>query len=630
MQSAAGLVGERFRHEGRDHAALGRDHRQQVAQRDNAVGGGQRVGVLEVLLELTVAVLVVVGVVGPAESVHRGGDRGEVVVHPGDAAGVVTRLVGGVGGVGGRQAAVGVAVQQEVLDLGADPRLEPGVGGTLDQRLEDDPRCVRPRLAVDVRVAVHDRQPVLDERDRGERRRIGDRHQVGVFGLLADRADGVPGEADALGGQQLDGLDRDQLGARLPAQVDEQREDELRPGLVGHCGEVGGHVWALSLDMNQSITIGNTMPTKPAGAGEWVAAPAGASGQAGASSYDASRWNAASMPFSSSSGEMRMPIVFLIAKAMSARDDERVDHHRACRDRLPPQLVETAAVEQSVGGVGHAFAGEEADQQSADDAADQVDADHVEGVVVAEALLEPDRVDTDGARDRAEDDRSDRRDRTAGGCDRDQAGDGSRGRADAGDVAVLDLLDRDPGQRGGTGGDERGDHDDGGGVARGQSRSAVEGVPAGPQQARTEQGQRHVVRLAQLAPAADLPSTIATASAAAPALMCTAVPPAKSMAFRLLAIQPPTESSVTTPSKAKTQCATGKYTRTAQTAAKTIHAPNFIRSATAPEIRATVIAANNAWNKANSVIGNPLIVVFDSSRSCHPGEFGKTSPTNPP
>src|SRR3954447_14803083 len=128
---------------------------------------------------------------------------------------------------------------------------------------------------------------------------------------------------------------------------------------------------------------------------------------------------------------------------------------------------------------------------------------------------------------------------------------------------------------------------------------------------------------------ADLPSTIATASAAAPALMCTAVPPAKSMACSLLAIQPPTEFSVTTPSKAKTQCATGKYTRTAQTAANTIHAPNFIRSATAPEISATVIAANSAWNNANSVIGKPLMVVFDSSRSFIPAN-SKTSPTNPP
>ena len=128
---------------------------------------------------------------------------------------------------------------------------------------------------------------------------------------------------------------------------------------------------------------------------------------------------------------------------------------------------------------------------------------------------------------------------------------------------------------------------------------------------------------------ADLPSTIATASAAAPALMCTAVPPAKSIALRLLAIQPPTESSVTTPSKANTQCATGKYTSTAQTVAKTIHAPNFIRSATAPEISATVMAANSAWNSANRLTGRPEMVVCDSSRSFIPANSVKL-PTKPP
>src|SRR6476659_3068614 len=128
---------------------------------------------------------------------------------------------------------------------------------------------------------------------------------------------------------------------------------------------------------------------------------------------------------------------------------------------------------------------------------------------------------------------------------------------------------------------------------------------------------------------ADLPSTIATASAAAPALMCTAVPPAKSMACSLLAIQPPTAFSVTTPSKAKTQCATGKYTRTAQAAAKTIHAPNFIRSAAAPEISATVIAANSAWNNANNVTGRPLMVVCASSRFFMPANSVKL-PTRPP
>src|SRR3954452_24892306 len=52
-----------------------------------------------------------------------------------------------------------------------------------------------------------------------------------------------------------------------------------------------------------------------------------------------------------------------------------------------------------------------------------------------------------------------------------------------------------------------------------------------------------------------LPSTIASARPATPALMCTAVPPAKSITLRLLAIQPPVWVSVL---KSKTQWATGK------------------------------------------------------------------------
>ena len=86
---------------------------------------------------------------------------------------------------------------------------------------------------------------------------------------------------------------------------------------------------------------------------------------------------------------------------------------------------------------------------------------------------------------------------------------------------------------------------------------------------------------------------------------------------------------MTTPSKANTQCATGKYTSTAQNTANTIHAPNFIRSATAPEIRATVMAAKSAWNSANRLTCRPEMVVCDSSRSFIPANSVKL-PTKPP
>src|ERR1700729_3642654 len=53
-----------------------------------------------------------------------------------------------------------------------------------------------------------------------------------------------------------------------------------------------------------------------------------------------------------------------------------------------------------------------------------------------------------------------------------------------------------------------------------------------------------------------LPSTIARTKPATPELIWTAVPPAKSIACSLLAIQPPCSDA--NPSNAKTQCATGK------------------------------------------------------------------------
>src|SRR5439155_10632358 len=84
-----------------------------------------------------------------------------------------------------------------------------------------------------------------------------------------------------------------------------------------------------------------------------------------------------------------------------------------------------------------------------------------------------------------------------------------------------------------------------------------------------------------------LPNTSASARAAAPALTCTAVPPAKSKALSRSAIQPPWPLS-----KKNTQCATGKYTTVVHSATNTSQAPNLARSAIAPEISAGVMIAN--------------------------------------
>src|SRR4051794_3621889 len=83
-----------------------------------------------------------------------------------------------------------------------------------------------------------------------------------------------------------------------------------------------------------------------------------------------------------------------------------------------------------------------------------------------------------------------------------------------------------------------------------------------------------------------------SASAAAPALMWTTAPPAKSSA----------PMSASTP-PANTQWATGPYTTTNQMEMNTAYALNFSRSAVAPVISAGVMMANVIWNAQNSTNG---------------------------
>ena len=100
------------------------------------------------------------------------------------------------------------------------------------------------------------------------------------------------------------------------------------------------------------------------------------------------------------------------------------------------------------------------------------------------------------------------------------------------------------------------------------------------------------------------PSTSTRASVAMPALMWMAVPPARSIAPRPLAIHPPT-TEPSSESNANTQWATGKKTSRGHTRAKTSQVENFIRSATPPATSATVMPANSRRNPANRAGGSP-------------------------
>ena len=226
VAAVAGQVPERLGHERRDEPALLRERLDHVAEEHGAVAGRQRVGVREVLLELAVGVLVVGGVVVPAELVEVPRDVPDEVEVAGERPHVVTGLLHGVERVGDLDRPVVGAAQQEVLELRADLQLEAELGGLGELAAQDRARAVRPRLAVDVEVAGEARDLRLPRQHR-EARRVGHRDEVGVVGPLAHGARRVAGESRAVGEQVVEVRGGDELGARLAVHVDELREQEL-------------------------------------------------------------------------------------------------------------------------------------------------------------------------------------------------------------------------------------------------------------------------------------------------------------------------------------------------------------------------------------------------------------------
>src|SRR5438477_7988859 len=94
------------------------------------------------------------------------------------------------------------------------------------------------------------------------------------------------------------------------------------------------------------------------------------------------------------------------------------------------------------------------------------------------------------------------------------------------------------------------------------------------------------------------PRRMQSTNADQPDVMWTTVPPAKSMAVIFAA---GFETPFIQPSTPQTMCAIGKYTANIQTPTNTITAANFIRSATAPMIKAGVIMANISWYIAKTL-----------------------------
>ncbi len=222
-------------------------------------------------------------------------------------------------------------------------------------------------------------------------------------------------------------------------------------------------------------------------------------------------------------------------------DDEGVRQDRERPDRLGLELVEPAAVEQPVDRGRRLCSGEEADRERADETADEVDSDDVERVVEAEPELQAHGIRAGHAGEQTDDqgaptgltDEHDgviaTRPATIPEAAPSEVAWPSRTRSVSSQpaIAATGRAERvDPGDRGR-------------GVAEIADPELNPNQPNHSNPAPIMTRVRLCGRIASLPKPSRLPSTRASARPAAPALMWIAVPPAKSIALMLLAIQPP-------------------------------------------------------------------------------------------
>ena len=239
MQPVPRQVGEGLGHEGGEHPGLGRQRVDHVAEHDHPVGRGQGVREAEVLLELPVGVLVVVGVVGPTEGVHVARRRGQVVVHPGQRPGVIAGCLRLVLRVRDLYPAPLTAAYEEVLGLGARLERVARLPQPLYLAAQDDPWGERPGLTEHVGIALDDPEPRAPRR-REVRTDVGHRQYVRRGRDLTHRPGREAGEAGAVGQQSLESRSRHQFRARLSVHVHEHGEEELDSVAIDRRPELRG------------------------------------------------------------------------------------------------------------------------------------------------------------------------------------------------------------------------------------------------------------------------------------------------------------------------------------------------------------------------------------------------------
>ena len=182
--------------------------------------------------------------------------------------------------------------------------------------------------------------------------------------------------------------------------------------------------------------------------------------------------------------------------------DRREDDDPERGQRLPLEQLQTAAGDQAFVFAAHRHVGEDADEQAAGDTGEAVRVHDSQRVVdVAErrrAAQVVERQIHDHRGDDADDDRAPAVDETGAGRDRDEADDHPVDRSDQARLAARQVVHRDPDEEGDRGADVRVEHRGRGDFAGAVPVTAVEAVPAHPQQPGADRDHRQVVRRVDL------------------------------------------------------------------------------------------------------------------------------------
>ena len=145
-------------------------------------------------------------------------------------------------------------------------------------------------------------------------------------------------------------------------------------------------------------------------------------------------------------------------------------------------------------GAGHGLGGEDAGQHRPDDAADGMDAEGIEGVVIAERVLQGGGgEEAEHPGDDADDQRPRRIDEARGGGHRHQPRDRAGDDAEHAGLLLGHPFREHPGQRGGGRGDLGRRHGHAGADVGGHRRARIEAEPAHPEQRGADQAEADIV-----------------------------------------------------------------------------------------------------------------------------------------